>query len=114
MKSVRFALPLLLPLGLIGPLPAADSAAFTTSASGREEPAEIAALRSKAARGNSIAQYNLGLAFVEGRQVPANFSEAFVWLTLAAQSGSRGRALDALVGKMSPEQLAEGRRRLEG
>src|SRR5687767_11892400 len=101
MKSVRFAFPLLLSLTLVGPLTAADSAAPTAATPVRQEPAEISSLRAKAERGNSIAQYNLGLAYAQGRQVPADFPEAFAWLTIASQSGSRGRALDALLVNMT-------------
>lgn len=71
------------------------------------ETDELAALRAKAERGNALAQYNLGLVYV-----PADLPEAFAWLSLASESGATGKALDSLLGKISDEQLAEGRRRL--
>lgn len=77
------------------------------------EPAEIVALRAKAMRGNAIAQYNLGLAYAEGKDVPTDLSEAFVWLTLAEENGSTGKALQAVLDSLSEAQLTEGRRRLE-
>ena len=73
---------------------------------------ELASLRLKAERGNALAQYNLGLAYAEGRQVPADPAEAFAWLTLASESGATGKALDSLLGNISDAQLTDGRRRL--
>ena len=67
MKSLRLAL---LPLLAISSLAGRSVAADT-------EPPEIASLRANAERGNSIAQYNLGLAYAEGRNVPVNLPEAF-------------------------------------
>ncbi len=77
------------------------------------EPAEIEELRLKAEKGNAIAQYNLGLAYAEGRDVPVDGAEAFAWLSLAAENGSTGKALQSVQGSMTVEQLAEGQRRLE-
>jgi TPR repeat protein len=77
-----------------------------------DEPAEVVALRAKAERGNALAQYNLGLAYAQGQLVPADLPEAFVWLSLASENGSTGKALDTIVGNISDAQLAEGRRRL--
>ena len=76
------------------------------------EPDEIAALRLKAERGNALAQYNLGLAYAQGRLVPVDLSEAFVWLSLASESGATGKALDSVLGSITDKQLAEGRTRL--
>lgn len=76
------------------------------------EPEEIASLRLKAERGNALAQYNLGLAYAQGRLVPADLAEAFAWLSLASESGATGKALDSLLGSITDQQLAEGRNRL--
>jgi len=76
------------------------------------EPEEIAALRLKAERGNALAQYNLGLAYAQGRLVPVDLSEAFVWLSLASESGATGKALDSVLGSITDKQLADGRSRL--
>src|SRR5690349_12629703 len=108
MKSVRFA-PLLLLFPAPAAFPAADAVpsdpAAATSSAGRSEPAEVAALRAKAERGNAIAQYNLGLTYLQGREVPTDLIESFVWLTLAAEGGSTGRALDTALGAMTAEQI---------
>ena len=75
-------------------------------------PDELAALRAKAEHGNALAQYNLGLVYVQGRLTTPDPAEAFAWLSLASESGATGKALDSLLGKITDEQLAEGRRRL--
>lgn len=76
------------------------------------ESDELAALRAKAERGNALAQYNLGLASIQGRLGPADPAEAFAWLTLASENGATGKALDSLLGNITDEQLTEGKRRL--
>jgi TPR repeat protein len=75
-------------------------------------PGDLEALRAKAESGNGIAQYNLGLAYAEGRGVPQDEAEAYVWLSLASDHGGIGRDLDSLLARMSSEDLAEGKRRL--
>src|SRR5687767_12238521 len=77
------------------------------------ESAEITSLRAKAEKGNAIAQYNLGLAYMQGQQVRADWPEAFVWLTLASEKGATGKALATLVDTLTDAQLTEGRKRLE-
>jgi len=74
---------------------------------------DLAALRAKAEQGNGIAQYNLGLAYADTQQPFADRVEAFVWLSLAAERGSTGKALTSLTDQLTPEQLAEGNRRLQ-
>lgn len=73
---------------------------------------ELAALVAKAEKGNAIAQYNLGLAYAEGRGVPVDNLEAYVWLSLAIENGARGRALDTVVSRLSPAELDEAKTRL--
>lgn len=73
---------------------------------------ELAALVAKAEKGNAIAQYNLGLAYAEGRGVPVDNLEAYVWLSLAIENGARGRALDTVVSRLSSADLDEAKSRL--
>lgn len=76
-------------------------------------PPELASLHAKAETGNAIAQYNLGLAYAKGYfGVPIDQAEAFVWLTLATEQGTTGKDVGVVVAAMSPETLAEGKRRL--
>ena len=96
--SARVALLVLLSLGFVR-LSAADAD-------------ELTLLRSKAEHGNALAQYNLGLVYAQGRLAPADPAEAFAWLSLASESGATGKALESLLGNITDQQLAEGRRRL--
>lgn len=73
----------------------------------------ITDLRSRAASGNPIAQYNLGIAYADPNDPISDLSEAYAWLTLAAERGSNQGALNTLLPKLSSSQLAEGKRRLE-
>ncbi len=73
---------------------------------------ELAALVAKAEKGNAIAQYNLGLAYAEGRGVPIDNAEAYVWLSIAMENGARGRALDTVVARLSAAELDEAKARL--
>ena len=73
---------------------------------------DFATLRAKAEKGNGIAQYNLGLAFAEGRGVAVDRLEAFAWLSLAGENGARGRALDSLIASFDKATLAAAQQRL--
>ncbi|MDI1320031.1 MAG: hypothetical protein PSW75_07545, partial [bacterium] len=75
------------------------------TAASAQDSTEIIALRAKAERGNGIAQYNLGLAYLEGRGTVADPIQAYVWLSLARENGTRGRALDTLVGSLDKATL---------
>src|SRR4051812_18603461 len=78
---------------VVGPAPSSIKSEIIA----KVDAADLPALRAKAERGNAIAQYNLGLAYMQGRQTNADLVEAFVWLTLAADTGSTGKALETLV-----------------
>lgn len=76
------------------------------------EPADVLAMRAKAEKGNGLAQYNLGLVYMQGQLVPVDLPEAFVWLTLASENGSTGKDLDGVLANLTDSQLMEGRSRL--
>ncbi|MGD0015223.1 MAG: hypothetical protein ABSD56_12505, partial [Bryobacteraceae bacterium] len=78
----------------------------------RATEADIAPVRAKAEKGNAVAQYNLGLLYAEGRVVPKDPVEAYVWLSLAAENGTTGKALGVLTGEMSADQLKAAKIRL--
>lgn len=75
-------------------------------------PAEFDSLRAKADRGNSIAQYNLGLAHADRSEAIYDPAQAYAWLTIASANGTNGKALAQLTSLLTPEQLAEGQRRV--
>src|SRR3954468_15268015 len=77
-----------------------------------QESSEVAGLRAKAVKGNGIAQYNLGLAYAEGRGIAADQIEAFVWLSLARENGARGRALDSVIGSLDKASIELAQKRL--
>ena len=110
MPSVRSATRILLFAALCLLARAADN----QQAAPKGESAELATLRAKAVRGNSIAQYNLGLAYAQSSASPsaADRIEAFVWLALAAEGGSTGKVLGNVLSTMSDTDLQEGRRRI--
>ena len=86
--------------------------ALLTAPAFPQESSEATALLAKARRGNGIAQYNLGLAYAEGKGVAADPVEAYVWLTLARENGARGRALDNLMGALDKNSLDLAQHRL--
>jgi TPR repeat protein len=45
------------------------------------------ALRQKAEQGDAEAQYNLGLAYAGGKEVPRDYKQAVKWVRLAAEQG---------------------------
>ena len=87
-------------------------AALLTPLAFPQESSEVTSLLAKARRGNGIAQYNVGLAYAEGRGVATDPIEAFVWLSLARENGARGRALDNLTGSFDRATLELAQRRL--
>jgi hypothetical protein len=75
--------------------------------------AVLADLRSKAESGDSIAQYNLGVAYADAADPVSDASEAYAWLTLAGEQGANLEVLQTLIERLSPSQLAEGKRLLD-
>ncbi|MEW6302245.1 MAG: tetratricopeptide repeat protein [Verrucomicrobiota bacterium] len=78
-----------------------------------DEEEAVKWLREAAARGHMLACNNLGARYVSGEGVPVDRYEAYKWFHLAAEKGDRkaGKNRDAIAAEMSPEQLAEARRR---
>ena len=77
-----------------------------------QESSEVTSLRAKAEKGNGIAQYNLGLAYADGKGIARDPIEAYVWLSLARESGARGRALDNVVASLDKASLELARQRI--
>lgn len=81
-------------------------------AAAAQESSEVAGLRAKAVKGNGIAQYNLGLAYAQGRGLATDPVEAFVWLSLARENGARGRDLDGVIASLDKASLELAQQRL--
>ena len=71
-------------------------------------------LRKAAEQGDVDAQCWLGWAYFQGRVVPQDLVEAYTWVNHASSEGNQRRAqLSAeIVKRMTPEQIAEGQRRV--
>lgn len=111
MMFARFALAA---ASLVPPLlTAADSGGLAPAVTEPIARIDLTSLRAKADGGDANAQYQLGLAYAQGLQTPKDPVEAFAWLTLAAESGAGGRALQVLLETLPQAQVANGRRRLE-
>ena len=74
-------------------------------------------LRPLAEQGDAKAQSNLGVRYDEGRGVPQDYVQAYMWFDLAAsrfsEAENRGKAVknrDLFASKMTPAQLAEAQR----
>jgi len=67
--------------------------------------------RRAAEHGYVMAQYNLGLMYEDGRGVPQDYVQAYMWLNLAA-SNNAGYAMlrDDLAKRMTSKQIAEGQK----
>jgi nucleoid-associated protein YgaU len=78
-----------------------------------EPPADLGALRARAERGDPSAQYRLGLALTRSATTAAERTDAYVWLTLASESGASDKALETVLDTLSVAQVAEVRRRVE-
>ena len=68
--------------------------------------------RMAAQRGVALAQHELGMMHMQGKGVIQDQVRAHMWFSIAGEKGNR-RALesrDALVGSMTPEQIAEAQK----
>ena len=75
--------------------------------------ASVEEMRAAAEGGDVAAQYNLGLAYVQGRGVSQSYEEAFAWWRKAAAQGHAGAQCDigtlyryGRLGAPDPEKLA--------
>ena len=70
-------------------------------------------LRLSAKQGNSVAQYNLGVCYLQCEGVSTDPLEAYKWLALAASQGDNQarETLDKLETELTPEQIVEAQKR---
>jgi hypothetical protein len=74
---------------------------------------ELTQLRAQAQKGNTLAQYNLGLACAEGKGAPKDLVEAYVWLQLASENGGTRTELARVLDQMSADQVMAAKIRLD-
>ena len=62
-------------------------------------------------QGRAEAQYNLGVIYYKGKDVPKDFVRAYAWFNLAAARDDDAKKYrEATEKQMSPEQKAEGQK----
>lgn len=79
----------------------------------RHDPELVEELRQEAMKGDTDAQYGLGLCYAEGRGVEQDEIEAYAWLSVAIMQGD-GQAEDlrgAIMHNLTPEQTREAAQR---
>lgn len=75
--------------------------------------------RLAAEQGDPFAQASIGILYRFGKGIPQDFVQAYMWFTLAANQTTGGdqdsivELRDATAARMSPEQLAEAKRRVQ-
>ncbi len=64
-------------------------------------------------QGQAETQNNLGLMYAKGWGVQQDFAEAYKWFSLSASKGVQkaSKARQILASQMTPQQIAEGKRR---
>ena len=89
----------------------------TGGGSGENDVEAVKWFRKSAEQGHALAQFNLGMAYEDGRGVPQDFVKAHTWFNLAASRATdtalRDQAAknrDMLAAKMMPDQIAEAQR----
>ncbi len=81
-------------------------------AQGQAYEEAILSYRRAANQGDATAQYNLGEMYMLGRGVPKDYTQAYVWVALAAAQDDKKAAglRDYLESVMTPAQIAEAQR----
>lgn len=79
----------------------------------RDDEEAVKWFRKAAEQGHRSAQHHLAFMYGQGRGVEKDMVEAYKWFTLAARQGEEGAInnLEMFAARMTPEQVAEGRRR---
>ncbi len=67
--------------------------------------------RRAAEQGERLAQYNLGIMYKEGKGVPRDIIQAYVWLSLSAMKGypDAQKDRDLIAGQMTAAQKVRAR-----
>ncbi|NKB21013.1 MAG: hypothetical protein GKS01_10980 [Alphaproteobacteria bacterium] len=110
--------PVLIALGMafallataIVPTANAQNVGFQTASVGNQEPSVAVTIwREAAERGNSSAQFMLGMYNAKGIEMPRNLLKAYVWLKLSAPSYPLSKALLKHVkAELTPAKISLG------
>ena len=81
----------------------------------RNDPAHAERVREQAEAGNVHAQYALGLIYAEGRGLPQDEVQAYIWLSRAAKQGDQDAVTlrYVLLSQMDAGQIAAAVKQLE-
>ena len=90
-----------------GPLEDADAAIKK-----RDYATAVRLIRPQAEQGDATAQYNLGVFYDNGLDVPQDRVSAYMWFTLSAAQGKEGAATfrDLIARRMTQAQIAEAQK----
>ena len=90
-----------------GPLEDAD-----TAIKKRDYATAVRLIRPLAEQGDATAQYNLGVFYDNGLDVPQDRVSAYMWFNLSAAQGKEGAATfrDLIARRMTPAQIAEAQK----
>jgi uncharacterized protein len=90
-----------------GPLEDAD-----TAIKRRDYATAVRLIRPLAEQGDATAQYNLGVFYDNGLDVPQDRVSAYMWFSLSAAQGKEGAATfrDLIARRMTPAQIAEAQK----
>jgi TPR repeat protein len=78
----------------------------------RDYATALRLIRPLAEQGDATAQYNLGVFYDNGLDVPQDQVSAYMWFSLSAAQGKEGAATfrDLIARLMTPEQIAEAQK----
>ena len=68
---------------------------------------ELEDLTAKAEQGDCVDQYDLGMAYYYGNDVPQDYKQAYIWLSVSVTNGYDGAAVkrDKAALELTPEDL---------
>jgi len=113
MRALRGVVVLVLALALSAPVLAADYDAGWEAYSRGDYATALKEWRPLAQQGDADAQYNLGVMYYEGKGVPQDYVQAYMWFNLAASRGDK-HALDnryIVANELTAVQFTEAQRR---
>jgi TPR repeat protein len=103
---------ILLMLSLAAPVAAGPLEDADTAIKRRDYGTAVRLIRPLAEQGDATAQYNLGIFYDNGLDVPQDHVSAYMWFSLSASQGKEGAAAfrDLIARRMTPAQIAEAQK----
>ena len=103
---------ILLMLSFAAPVAAGPIEDADTAIKRRDYATAVRLIRPLAEQGDANAQYNLGVFYDNGLDVPQDRVSAYMWFSLSAAQGKEGAATfrDLIARLMTPAQIAEAQK----